>query len=434
MDRNKRNDWTDAVRERLEGRELTPSESLWDRIEAAPVAPRVRRLPAWAGALAGVAATAAAVAAVLLLRPSGAPEPGRIDVVQTAAVPAQPSAAAEEALTPPAEDVPNAAAPQQPTAAARRPLVAQAIAPKAAPLAMPDAAEEEPIAAPDAADEKPLAAAAEEKAEDKAHTTVNQVQKVAAEETLPTMSIDEYLAQEGDGRQTGKRRLSAAVYAAGMPSADFMFNKDYDMDIQFLGVSYDNTHNGGSVSDITGSLPSGSVTNDPEKIDGYDPLKYNDSKIVLNNLPLNHSKPVSFGAAVTLPLTDHLFLESGAYYSYLHSTIVGGQDQYLHSVGIPLKLGWRFNSSGRISLSLSAGAKAEKCVYAVSAGQKYKEPGIQAAGVASAAIQYNITNSLGIFFAPELSYWLNGTKLITYNTVNPSNLSLKAGLNITLNR
>ena len=35
MDNNKHNDWTGAVRERLEGRELTPSDALWERIGAA---------------------------------------------------------------------------------------------------------------------------------------------------------------------------------------------------------------------------------------------------------------------------------------------------------------------------------------------------------------------------------------------------------------
>ena len=81
MDRNKNTDWTGAVRKRLEGRELTPSDALWERIEAAGATgtPRkVRRLP-WGGVIG--AAAAAALAAVLLLHPAGAPEPGRIDVV-----------------------------------------------------------------------------------------------------------------------------------------------------------------------------------------------------------------------------------------------------------------------------------------------------------------------------------------------------------------
>jgi hypothetical protein len=39
---------------------------------------------------------------------------------------------------------------------------------------------------------------------------------------------------------------------------------------------------------------------------------------------------------------------------------------------------------------------------------------------------------VGIFLAPELSYWFTKTELPTYNTENPFNLSLKAGINLTV--
>ena len=75
MDNNKHNDWTGAVRERLESRELTPSDALWERIGAAvPQADaphKVWRL-AWGGAIG--AAAAAAIAAILFLRPAGTRE------------------------------------------------------------------------------------------------------------------------------------------------------------------------------------------------------------------------------------------------------------------------------------------------------------------------------------------------------------------------
>ena len=54
MDKKNHNDWTGAVRERLEGRELKPSDALWERIGAAvpqaAVPHKVRRL-AWGGAI-----------------------------------------------------------------------------------------------------------------------------------------------------------------------------------------------------------------------------------------------------------------------------------------------------------------------------------------------------------------------------------------------
>ena len=109
-------------------------------------------------------------------------------------------------------------------------------------------------------------------------------------------------------------------------------------------------------------------------------------------------------------------------------------DQSLHSIGIPLKLGYDFGGPGRISFSLSAGGKAEKVFYAVRGGTRYKEPGVQFAAVANAAVQFGITRNLGLFLTPELSYWFTQTQLPTYNTENPLNLSLKAGLNLTLGK
>jgi hypothetical protein len=109
-------------------------------------------------------------------------------------------------------------------------------------------------------------------------------------------------------------------------------------------------------------------------------------------------------------------------------------DQSLHSLGVPLKLGWNISGPWRTSFSLSAGAKAEKVVYAVRSGVRMKEPGIQLAATGSAAVQFDITQHLGLFVAPELSYWFTRTKLPTYNTENPFNLSLKAGVNLTLGK
>ncbi|MBR4817410.1 MAG: hypothetical protein IKZ72_02085, partial [Bacteroidales bacterium] len=96
MDKKKYNDWTDSVRDRLEGRELKPSDTLWERIDAAApqaAAPRKVRRLAWGGAIC--AAAAAALAAILFLRPAGdAPAPHtaavateRVDVVPTPAAP-----------------------------------------------------------------------------------------------------------------------------------------------------------------------------------------------------------------------------------------------------------------------------------------------------------------------------------------------------------
>lgn len=441
MDRNKNKDWTDAVRERLEGRELTPPDALWERIEAsaqpAGAERRVRRLP-WGAA---GAAAAAALAAVLLLRPAGAPEDGLIDVVPTPA-PATPVA---EAVVP---DVVEEVAKEEIRSIAPLRMTEKVADDTEVPsgetaLPVTEESSENTTLQEIPTNSQGATTGIRDKQEtgtslqDNHPERSEQSQTAPSEETQGSMSIDEYLASEAP-RTTGARRLTASVYAAGRPTADFMLSNDYDEG--YFG--YQNSPNADSaiMADISGAgsslQNSTGYTTDPENPSGYyNPMKYTNDPYNINGLRMNHSRPVSFGISVTYPLNDHIFLESGLYYSVLKSSSFRTSDQILHSVGAPLKLGYRFGQpGGRFSFSVSAGAKVEKCIYAVRTGERVKEPGLQLAAAGSAALQYNFSQRAGLFLAPELSYWFTRTQLPTYNTEHPLNLSLKAGINLTLNR
>ena len=428
MDNNKHNDWTGAVRERLEGRELTPSDALWERIGAAVPqagAPRKVRRLAWGGAIG--AAAAAALAAILFLRPAGTREDaGRIEVVPTTAAPMaeQRVIVEQDAVT-------------EPAAATET----QSVAPKrsAATIKMveaPTLIEEVPSNAgsvevtnvqPKVEEYTQPAVAAVTKTDSGTVSSMTATEKhVDADEKA--MSLEDYLNVEEKKRKPG-RRLTAAVYAAGMVSTNALISNDLPVMQGNYAVS-NNEKKGASLGSSTGFVSADSgISYNPET-----PLESNHFQYYTNNPgpDMNHSRPVSAGVALSLPLNDHLFLESGLYYSYLHSTSHAVSDQSLHFVGIPVKAGWRMGMSRRTSLSFSAGAKAEKCILALRDGQRFKEPGIQLAAVGSAAFQYDFTPHVGIFLAPELSYWFTKTELPTYNTENPFNLSLKAGINLTV--
>ena len=428
MDNNKHNDWTGAVRERLEGRELTPSDALWGRIGAAVPqagAPRKVRRLAWGGAIG--AAAAAALAGILFLRPAGTREDaGRIEVVPTTAAPMaeQRVIAEQDAVT-------------EPAAATET----QSVAPKrsAATIKMVEAPiliEEVPSNAgsvevtnvqPKVEEYTQPAVAAVTKTDSGTVSSMTATEKhVDADEKA--MSLEDYLNVEEKKRKPG-RRLTAAVYAAGMVSTNALISNDLPVMQGNYAVS-NNEKKGASLGSSTGFVSADSgISYNPET-----PLESNHFQYYTNNPgpDMNHSRPVSAGVALSLPLNDHLFLESGLYYSYLHSTSHTVSDQSLHFVGIPVKAGWRMGMSRRTSLSFSAGAKAEKCILALRDGQRFKEPGIQLAAVGSAAFQYDFTPHVGIFLAPELSYWFTKTELPTYNTENPFTLSLKAGINLTV--
>jgi len=474
MDKYKHTDWTDSVRERLEGRELTPSDALWERIgEALPQAGaerRVRRLP-WGGVLA--AAAAAAVAAVLFLRPAGAPEPGRVDVVLNAAPPVAMADKAAESVPEVTESITGRG--EESDAESGRSFATLRMTGEGARMTGEGARMTRDGAgtAREGAGMTEGTRAAEERAEDD-EPAVTAEQMIAGEKTATfreaqatddkpgtadatartaaapaatatakvkpddaMMSLEEYIASEEAAAKRRHRSLTAAVFASGMPSAGLPTkSNDYaymDGRTSFEANNCDLTPTS-SPAIGSGIENFGGYTNNPESPSGFEPVKYSEDHYNINGTRMNHSKPVNVGIALTMPLNNSLFVESGVYWSYLRSTSSLVTDQSLHSLGIPLKLGWRIGGWGRSSFSLSAGAKAEKVIYAVRDGVSFKEPGIQLAAVGDAAIQYDITRNLGIFIAPELSYWFTQTNLPTYNTEHPFNLSLKAGLNLTLGK
>lgn len=263
--------------------------------------------------------------------------------------------------------------------------------------------------------------------------------------------MEEYLSQEQKAIRR-HRSLTAAVFASGMPSASQMqrnIGNGLIDKLQYSDIPRYSYNGSGFISNVIDSFPNhgnaanstsdstpyqGGYTKDPESPNGFNPVKYSNDPYNINGSRLNHSRPVSAGLALTMPLSDHFFIESGLYWSWLRSTSAMVSDQSLHSLGVPLKLGWSISGPWRTSFSLSAGAKAEKVVYAVRSGVRMKEPGIQLAATGSAAVQFDITQHLGLFVAPELSYWFTRTKLPTYNTENPFNLSLKAGVNLKLGK
>lgn len=148
---------------------------------------------------------------------------------------------------------------------------------------------------------------------------------------------------------------------------------------------------------------------------------------------LHHHRPVSIGLALTYPFDDRWFFESGLNYSYLRTDINSDpRGQRLHFLGVPIKLGFVLGASSHFSVTLSAGAMAEKLIYGETSGKEItiKEP--QFSAVASSAVQYRIGNGLHLFLAPEFSYYLTETDVQSFHTEHPASLTLRLGVNVSL--
>lgn len=169
---------------------------------------------------------------------------------------------------------------------------------------------------------------------------------------------------------------------------------------------------------------------------------------------VKHHTPVRAGISFSYALNDRLSVESGLSYTMLASDIrKGSQSHYftgrqkLHYVGIPLNLRYRLFSWRRFDVYASAGALAEKCVWAKldseyildhnsseSSSEDLEKP-FQWSVNASAGAQFNLSGSVGLFVEPGVSYYFDdGTDLRTVYKDKPVNFNLNLGLRISFGR
>jgi len=149
----------------------------------------------------------------------------------------------------------------------------------------------------------------------------------------------------------------------------------------------------------------------------------------------HHHLPLSVGLQLRLDLLPWLGVESGAEYTYLHSTqesAAGTLDQRLHFVGIPLRVDFRIWQLGSFDLYAGFGAKLEKCVSASLGRVACEEPRLQFSAEAFGGIQFQLWGRAHLYLQPSLSWYLTQTDLITYRTENPLGFSLNAGLRFDL--
>ena len=158
-----------------------------------------------------------------------------------------------------------------------------------------------------------------------------------------------------------------------------------------------------------------------------------------------HRPPIRFGLNVQLQLNNHIALHSGISYTYLYTDwgrLPAYYEQKLHYIGVPLGIDWKWLSSKHLHLYLSGGILLEKCI---SFDYKWQETYIikteivrkirpwQFSVQAAAGIEYLFISQIGIYFEPSLGYYFNdGSSLQHYYKKRPFAPSLDFGLRLHL--
>ena len=161
-----------------------------------------------------------------------------------------------------------------------------------------------------------------------------------------------------------------------------------------------------------------------------------------------HQLPFSIQLMLSRPILSKLSIESGLSYTLLKSTTITGspmaniqEQQKIHYLGIPLRIGYRWYSNAGLDLYSSAGAMMEMPIYSsffvkhfYKGGTTYKNTlsyGVpfQFSTMIGMGLQYDFTPHLGIYIEPSLQYFFdNGSDLETYRTEHPLQLVLPLGI------
>ena len=158
---------------------------------------------------------------------------------------------------------------------------------------------------------------------------------------------------------------------------------------------------------------------------------------IYENASFRHHMPLGAGVGISFALGEKLALESGLNYTLLWSELTpeGGnvrQNQYIHYLGIPLQLDWIFFDMAGFRLYSGIGARMDICAGARIDGVKVKEDPLQWSASATVGAGYNFNRHVGIYLRPELDFYLSGTRLNSVRKAGGVNVTLRAGLQISL--
>lgn len=152
-----------------------------------------------------------------------------------------------------------------------------------------------------------------------------------------------------------------------------------------------------------------------------------------------HHLPLRFGLSLNYQLTPRLALLGGIGYTRLYSEFSIPlhpsvcYDQTLHYLGVPLGVSWQLWSTRRVQLYVSGGVMLDKCVSAKVDGGATNEKPWQWSVNAAAGAEYSLIPQLGVYLEPSLGYYFDdGTALEHYYKEHPLAPSIEFGLRLHL--
>ena len=180
-------------------------------------------------------------------------------------------------------------------------------------------------------------------------------------------------------------------------------------------------------------------------------------EIAANNAQINggsmeahyeHQLPLSIQLTLSRQLGKQFSVETGLSYTLLQSTSTTGssaayiqEQQRLHYLGIPLRIGWQWYNKAPLSFYTSSGVMLEMPIHSTlnvnhvvndmntySKQDKLSVP-LQWSTSLGMGLQYNITPHIGFYVEPSLQYFFNdGSDIKSYRTEHRFSVTLPLGI------
>lgn len=376
--------WEDILKDRLEGYESTlPEGSLAEFRALRTAGGAVSRKKAHPLVWAVAAAVAAGLAAVLLLRKPAAPEE-RIQVIQQPAVVQ-------------ADDTTDVVAP-----VAATPLIAQVTHPRAVwRPATPEPEEIVPTAVPE------------------------EVVPVIEPEEPAVPETEEVVPQDVPAEQTVDKPAPA-------DSSPFIPLSGRDKAVRVNVVPGAAAAGGGLLAAAATQFA---------KTSAEQFLYENDADDWDEEERISHRMPLMVGLSARIPVTEKLSITTGLEYSmytslYTHSRLYGPHAQYVHYLGIPVRLDWSLVSGRWFDAYLGAGVKGDVCLGATFEGEDIGKDGPAFRLLGAGGVQFNATQRLGLYVEPAISWTIPSERrvLSTYSSEHPFMFTVAAGVRVNLGK
>ncbi len=402
------NKWEDIVKDRLEGYESTIPDGSFAGFRALRKGKTARgsgKVVPW---IFGMTAAAAAIlASVLFLRHEDIPQDG----IQVAVRPSVPVVSAVDSSR-----IPEAAAP---LAYVSGPVI---------PKAVHGSADIDQHEAADGGEETRPATETVTRTETVTENEAVQVdsgqddgEPVVREETVASVSSP--LIQEIPGKKpvTIRVNLAAAAAVGGGLAAAVLAPVSFGRTSEVTAAAHSgkDSYCGGYTysSEPGGEIPSGDMLSKSK-----------------------HYIPFKGGLSVGIPISERLRIASGLEYSLYRShltwTLSGEKKQYVHYLGVPLRLDWMIVSGRWLDVYLGTGVQGDFCLGATLDGKSMKKDAPAFSLLGAGGMQFNLSRRVGLYAEPGISWTvLSGRhKLETYRSEHPVVFSVSTGLRVNLGK